>query len=133
MLLGAGLVVVPAVPALAAPADLSVKKVDSPDPAVAGSNVTYTIAVTNLTAAAATTVALSDILPANTTFVSLTSPAGWSCATPAVGGTGTVSCTIATIPASGSGSFALVVNVNASTPNGTIVSNTASVTSTDDP
>src|SRR6185369_12483700 len=133
VLLVAGLLVLPAVPALAAPADLSVTKVDSPDPAVAGSNVTYTIAVTNLTAADATTVALSDTLPANTTFVSFTSPAGWSCTTPAVGGTGTVNCTIATLPANGSGSFTLVVNVNAATPNGTIVSNTASVRSIDDP
>jgi uncharacterized repeat protein (TIGR01451 family) len=133
VVLVAGLLVLPAVPALAAPADLSVTKVDSPDPAVAGSNVTYTIAVTNLTAAAATTVALSDTLPANTTFVLFTSPAGWSCTTPAVGGTGSVNCTIATLPANGSGSFMLVVNVNAATPNGTIVSNTASATSTDDP
>ncbi len=133
VVLVAGLLVLPAVPALAAPADLSVTKVDSADPVVAGSNLSYTINVTNLTATAATTVALSDTLPANTTFVSLTSPAGWTCTTPAVGGTGTVSCTIATLPASGSGSFTLVVNVNAATPNGTIVSNTASVTSTDDP
>jgi uncharacterized repeat protein (TIGR01451 family) len=128
-----GLLVLPAVPALAAPADLSVTKMDSPDPVVAGSNLTYTIAATNLTAAAATTVALSDTLPASTTFFSLTSPAGWTCTTPAFGGTGTVSCTIATLPANGSGSFTLVVNVNAATPNGTIITNTASVTSADDP
>jgi uncharacterized repeat protein (TIGR01451 family) len=133
VVLVAGLLVLPAVPALAAPADLSVTKVDSPDPVVAGSNLTYTIAVANLTAAAATSVTLSDTLPANTTFLSLTSPAGWTCTTPAFGGTGTVNCTIATLPANGSGSFTLVVNVNAATPNGTIVSNTASVTSTDDP
>lgn len=133
MLLVAGLLVLPAVPALAAPADLSVTKVDSPDPVVAGSNLTYTIAVTNLTAAAATTVALSDTLPANTTFVSLTAPAGWGCTMPGGGGTGTVNCSIATLPANGSGSFTLVVNMNAATPSGTIVSNTANVTSADDP
>ena len=129
----AGLLVLPAVPAFAAPADLSVTKVDSPDPVVAGSNLTYTIGVTNLTATAATTVALSDTLPANTTFVSFTAPAGWSCTTPAVGGTGTVNCTIATLPASAGASFTLVVNVGAATANGTIITNTAGVTSTDDP
>jgi uncharacterized repeat protein (TIGR01451 family) len=133
VVLVAGLLVVPAVPALAAPADLSVTKVDSPDPSVAGSNVIYTIAVTSLTAAAGTTVALSDTLPANATFFSITSPAGWTCTTPGGGGTGTVNCSIATLPADGSGSFTLVVNVNAATPNGTIITNTASVTSADDP
>ena len=55
---------------MAATADLAVTKVDSPDPVVAGANLTYTIGVTNLTAAEATTVSLSDTLPANTTFVS---------------------------------------------------------------
>jgi uncharacterized repeat protein (TIGR01451 family) len=75
VLLVAAVLLLPAVPAVAAPADLSVSKTDSPDPVVPGSNLTYTIGVTNLTAAEATTVALSDTLPANTTFVSLTSPA----------------------------------------------------------
>ena len=130
---GVAALTIPAAPAMAATADLSVTKTDAPDPVVAGSNLTYTIGVTNLTAAEATTVALSDTLPAGTTFVSLASPVGWTCSTPAVGGTGTVSCTIATLPASGSASFTLVVNVAAATPNATIVTNTASVTSADDP
>ena len=132
-LLVVGLMVLPALPAMAATADLSVTKADSPDPVVAGSTISYTFGVTNLTAAEATTVALSDALPANTTFVSLTAAAGWGCSTPAVGGTGTVTCTIAALPASASASFTLVVNVGAATPNGTIITNTASVTSTDDP
>ncbi len=38
----------------------------------------------------AATVALADTLPAGTTFVSLASPGGWSCTTPAVGAGGTV-------------------------------------------
>jgi len=38
----------------------------------------------------------TETVPANTTFVSLTQPAGWLCSTPAVGGTGTITCTAAT-------------------------------------
>lgn len=132
-ILGVAALMIPALPAMAATADLSVSKSDSPDPVVAGTNITYTIGVTNLTAAEATTVALSDTLPANTTFVSVTAPAGWDCTTPAVGGTGTVTCTIAALGASLSASFPLVVNVDAGTSDGTVISNTASVSSTDDP
>ena len=118
VLVGVAFVTLPAIPAMAATADLSVTKSDSPDPVAAGSNLTYAIGVTNLTAADATTVALSDTLPANTTFVSLSSPAGWSCTTPAVGGTGSVNCSIPTLPASTSAAFTLVVNVNATTAGG---------------
>lgn len=39
----AGVLLLPAVPALGATADLSVSMVDSPDPVVAESNITYTI------------------------------------------------------------------------------------------
>jgi hypothetical protein len=42
-----GVLLPPAVTAVAATADLSVSKVDSPDPVVAGSNITYTISVTS--------------------------------------------------------------------------------------
>ena len=45
-----------------------------------------------------------------TTFVSLAAPAGWTCTAPAVGASGTVSCTIPTL-AVGNASFTLVVHV----------------------
>ena len=57
----------------------------APNPVVAGQNLTYTITVTNNGPDAADAVSLSDTLPAGTTFVSLASPGGWSCTTPAVG------------------------------------------------
>ena len=132
-ILGAAVLILPAAPALAVPADLSVSMVDAPDPVVAGTNLTYTIGVTNLEAADASTVALTDLLPPNTTFASLTAPAGWACTTPAVGGTGAVSCSATTLAASTSASFTLVVNVDLATPNGTVITNTAGVTSTEDP
>ena len=59
-----------------AAADLRVTKaVSDPAPAVGGL-VTYTIAVTNLGPSAATSVAISDVLPASVTFVSATASQG---------------------------------------------------------
>lgn len=118
-----------------ATADLSVTKTDSPDPVVAGSNLTYTITVENLGPETASNVSLTDAVPPNTTFVSLVAPAGWTATTPPVGGTGTVSATKASLTvAEGTEVFTLVVNVNPGTPDGTTYSNIASVTTTtDDP
>jgi uncharacterized repeat protein (TIGR01451 family) len=114
-------------------ADLSVTKTDSPDPVTAGSNITYTIVATNAGPESAASVSLGDTLPAATTFVSLSAPAGWSCTTPAVGAGGAVSCSIASL-APGSATFTLVTNVIASTAAGTVISNTATIaSSTTDP
>jgi len=114
-------------------ADLSVTKVDTPDPVTAGNNLTYTITVTNAGPNAAANVILSDTLPGGTTLVSLSSPGGWSCTQPPVGSGGTVSCARPSLGV-GSGVFTLIVAVDPSTPNGTILANTASVSSaTTDP
>jgi len=78
-------------------------------------------------------VSLSDTLPAETTFVSLSSPGGWSCNSLTVGQGGTLSCSIASLPP-GSSVFTLTVLVGPSTPDGTVISNEAIVsTSTTDP
>lgn len=115
-------------------ADLSVTKV-APAGVVAGSNLTYSIGVTNGGPDAAANAALTDVLPTGTTFVSLTAPAGWTCTTPAVGVTGTVSCTNPSVAFGTTAvTFTLVVLVAADAVEGTTVSNTASVTtSTSDP
>jgi uncharacterized repeat protein (TIGR01451 family) len=116
-----------------ASADLSVAKVGTPDPVLAGTNLTYTITVTNAGPSAASTVSLSDTLPAGTTFVSLASPGGWSCTTPAVGAGGPVSCSIASLGV-GNAVFTLVVNVDSTVTAGTVLSNTATASSaTTDP
>ena len=119
--------------ALAQSADLSVTKVDAVDPVAAGSNLAYTITVTNDGPDAADDVSWSDTLPAGTTFLSLSEPGGWTCSTPAVGSDGTVSCSIASLGV-GSAAFALTVVVDAGVTPGSVLSNTADVTSaTTDP
>lgn len=107
--------------------DLSVTNSDSPDPVVAGNNITYTINVTNSAAADAINAVLTDAVPSNTTFVSFTAPAGWTATTPAVGGTGDVTATNPSFPASGTASFTLVVNVNSATAGGSTITDTATI------
>lgn len=124
---GAAMLLIPAVPALA-DADLSVVKT-GPASVVAGANLSYSITVANAGMDAAANVTLSDTIPIGTTFVSLTAPAGWTCAPQTVGGTDPVSCTTLSVAAGSSHVFALVVNVPLATADGTVISNTASVSS----
>jgi len=109
-------------------ADLAVSVTDSVDPVDAGANLTYTITVTNAGPSAAESISLADTLPAGTTFVSLSSPGGWSATTPAVGAGGTINASIANMPV-GSAVFTLTVNVGYLAHN-TVLSNSATVTST---
>jgi uncharacterized protein len=112
-------------------ADLQITNVAAPNPAVAGQNLAYTITVTNAGPDAATSVSLADTLTVGTTFVSLVSPGGWSCTTPAVGAGGSISCSIASMSA-GSAVFTLTVAVSPAATGA--LSNTASVgTSTNEP
>jgi uncharacterized repeat protein (TIGR01451 family) len=108
-------------------ADLGVTDVASPNPVAAGANITYTQVLTNTGPSAADNATLVTPVPANTTFVSFVAPAGWSCLTPAVGGTGNVVCTNANMPGSTSGTFTFVVKVTAGTANGTVIAGTVSV------
>jgi hypothetical protein len=94
---------------------------------IQGQNVTYSIVVANAGPSDATTVALTDILPVGSTFVSLgQSGPLFSCTAPAAGSTGTVNCSIATLNSGASTTFTLVVQADASA---TTLSNTANVTS----
>jgi uncharacterized repeat protein (TIGR01451 family) len=66
-------------PAPSAPndvADLSVTKTDEPDPVTVGAALTYTVVVTNLGPQEATSVVLSDRMPAQSDFVSATPTSG---------------------------------------------------------
>ncbi|PYX51553.1 MAG: hypothetical protein DMG79_02810 [Acidobacteria bacterium] len=60
--------------------NLSVTNAASPNPVQAGNNITYTQVVTNTGSSAATSGTFTESTPANTTLVSITPPAGWTCA-----------------------------------------------------
>lgn len=110
------------------PANLFLTK-NGPATITAGDTATYTVSVQNLGPNDAANVVISDTLPASTTFVSLTPSAGLSCTTPAVGATGTVTCSSAVLLNGATATFSLVVRLSSGTAAGTIVNNTASVTS----
>src|SRR5206468_3637004 len=100
--------------AVGAQADLAVTKVDTPDPVTAGTDLTYTITVTNNGPQDAQSVSLNETVPGGTSFVSFTPAAGWSCnaVSPGAGpGTG-IACTFATLANGASAVFTLVVHVN---------------------
>lgn len=113
--------------AIVGSADVSVVK-SGPGAVASGTNATYTIVVANAGPSDAANVTLTDVLPANTTFVSLSqSGPAFDCTTGP-----TVTCTIATLPLSASTTFTLVVNVAAAASGS--IDNTATVSaSTADP
>src|SRR5205807_1899946 len=102
-------------------ADLSIAKSDSPDPVLAGNNLTYTLSVTNAGPSNASSLSVSDPLPAGTTLVSATGT-GWTCT-----GTTTVTCTRASLTVASAPDITIVVKVSAAQT--TDLSNTASVAS----
>ena len=116
---------------LTASAGLTITKTDSPDPVAAGAALSYTIVVGNGGPSTAQDAVLTDTLPAGVTFVS------------AVGGTGSVacalvqagvvSCDLGDIDPGETVTIIITVAVSPSTPNGTVLTNTAEVASPTDP
>ena len=84
--------------------------------AVAGADLTYTFHVNNGGGAAAPGVVVDEVTPPGTTFASVL---GATCSTPAVGATGTISCTLGTLNAAASTTFQVTVHINP-TASGTI-------------
>jgi endo-1,4-beta-xylanase len=124
-------------------ADLSTDLSAAPAVVAAGQGVAYTITVTNNADTneqpfdptnddlPAANVSMTMAIPAHTGFASLTPPTGWSCATPAVGASGQITCTVGTLAVGAAAQFALTVAVNdCSTPDATTVVGSAKVTST---
>jgi uncharacterized repeat protein (TIGR01451 family) len=103
------------------PADIGVTKVDSPDPVSVGSNLTYTLLVSNNGPGVALGAALSDSLPAGVTFVSVTTTRG-TCSFVAP----QVRCSFGSLNAGATATVTIVVRVDQA---GTIV-NTAGVSTT---
>src|SRR5205807_5683268 len=73
-------------------ADLSITKTTSSVVVAPGNNITYTITAKNNGPTAAANTVVTDTVPPNTTFQSITPPAGWVCITPVTGGTGDITC-----------------------------------------
>jgi len=110
-------------------ADLAVTNVVSSPSIQAGNNVTFTQTVTNNGPNAADGVVYMAPIPASSTFVSMSVPAGWTCITPAVGGTGVVICTTPTLANAATANLSLVVNSFGGTPAGYVMTETNSVSS----
>ena len=111
-------------------ADLGVIKLVSADEVLVDDDVTYTINLSNASSDPAPNASLNDPLPGDMTFVSLSSPVGWSCTTPAVGANGTVNCTNPSLPHTSGQTFTLVGHVPNGTPAGTVYINKATVSTT---
>jgi uncharacterized repeat protein (TIGR01451 family) len=95
---------------------------------VAGGTGTYTLTVTNNGPDPVAGVTLTDVLPAGLLFESLTAPAGWTATTPAAGQSGTVTAAdTATLAAGATARFTLMVQENPTTPAGTVLANSLSV------
>jgi uncharacterized repeat protein (TIGR01451 family) len=111
------------------PADLSVIASITPNPVETGSQITNSIVVTNAGPAAATSVTVTDVLSANTGFVSCNSTGGGVC-----GGSGSNrTVTFASLAPGATAVITIVASVDCSVSNGTIIGNTATVFSSSTP
>ncbi len=112
--------------ATAGQADLALTKTGTPNPVLAGNNLTYTITVTNNGPATAANVTMQDTLPSNTSFVSITTPPGWTCPAPSGG---FQNCTNPSVVSGATATFTMVLKVTAGTAPGTAITNSATVSS----
>jgi uncharacterized repeat protein (TIGR01451 family) len=107
-------------------ADLAITN-SAPTTALTGTNLTYTIAVTNKGPNTAFEVTVADSVPRGTTFVSASTSAG-ACKTPAVGAaSGRVTCTAPSLANAAGFVVSMVVKVTARS--GNTLSDTAGVSS----
>jgi uncharacterized repeat protein (TIGR01451 family) len=114
-------------------ADLGVTK-SGPSEAAAGGNVTYTIHVLNFGPDPSGVATLTDRVPANTTFVSVSAPATWTCTNPDPAGANTLSCTSnSTLPNPSDDTFTVVVQIDPAAAPGTDITNVVNVASATDP
>ncbi len=96
------LTIVPTV--VASAVDLAISKIATPEPVSVGSNLTYTISVTNIGVDVASGVTVTDALPVSVTFSNAT-PSQGTCTNIA----GVVTCALGTVSNSASASITLVV------------------------
>ena len=106
-------------------ADLSLTKSDGGVDAVPGTNLVYTLSISNAGPSSAASVSVSDTIPAGLGFVSATG-AGWTCNFAA----GTVTCTRATLAVGAAPAITLTLSVPAGYSGANPISNSATVTTT---
>jgi uncharacterized repeat protein (TIGR01451 family) len=122
---GFGIVMAFAALTAASTSDLSVSMTASPSPVTAASNITYKITLSNNGPDTAVNIALSDSLPAGTSFVSCNSTAGGIC-----GGVGNNrSVSFSSLASAASATIMIVASVDCSNADGTIISNTVNESS----
>jgi uncharacterized repeat protein (TIGR01451 family) len=109
-------------------ADLGITKSTTSTNAAPGASVTYTIVLTNHGPDAATSVTMTDALPASLLFQSISAPGAFSCTAPAVNASGTITCTAPSLANGATATFTLVVK-SVSNASGALA-NTASVSGT---
>jgi len=112
-------------------ADLTISKSAISSTASSGGQAIFSLQVTNNGPSAASAVQVSDDVPANTTFFSFAQLDGpvFTCTSPNVGDTGTTVCTITSLGRGETAVFTATYKID-TVPNGTVISNTATVSST---
>ncbi|MCL2470612.1 MAG: hypothetical protein FWF25_02570, partial [Propionibacteriaceae bacterium] len=113
-------------------ADLSITKTASPGPFTPGTQVTYTLTATNNGPSDATGVNLTDVVPSSSTsvlsLVSATPGAGLTCPASAFTATG-FTCTADRLTVGQTVTVAVKASVDAAATQGTLVANTATISS----
>ncbi|MEA2570171.1 MAG: hypothetical protein QOI24_2172 [Acidobacteriota bacterium] len=113
-------------------ADLSIAKTTGATSVAPGGTVTYTITIHNAGPSSATSVVMTDTLPASLLFQSIVAPAGFNCTTPAVGATGAITCNGATLTNGANAVFTLTTTI-ANNATGSINNSAAVSSATFDP
>lgn len=112
-------------------ADLAVTK-RGPETAQPGSDLTYTIELTNLGPDPAANARVADPIPAKTTYVSVSGPAGWTCTGPNLAEGNSAVCVTPVLETGETATFTVVVRA-ASSATGTITNTAFATVETPDP
>lgn len=113
----------------AASADVAIVMTNGTASTTAGTDTTYTLTASNYGPDNASTAVVTYVLPPALTFVSSIPGAGWSCSTPAIGMTGTISCTNLSLASGSTESLTITARLSA-TASGTL-SSTATISATE--
>lgn len=112
-------------------ADLSLGILASPSPVPLGGTLSYTCTATNNGPDPAASVTFTFPMAPKTYFVSTTTPAGWTRTdSTAVGATGSIVGTIASLPSGGSGIFVITVSTDPTLAIGATLTSIATVSTT---